>query len=288
MYITVYCENQIYNMVLVILITVFCFDLTQSHARLRIPAQRSSLWRDQLSKLVNPNDNEINCGGFYTHHYINKGKCGVCGDAYNAKIPDHQPPGKYAQGIISGCYAPGTKWIDIKVEITANHLGYFQFKLCPNNDIGCAVEQSCLDTHILMIKDLNGVEHGEKYTIKGNMKDVYLKLRLPEGLSCSQCVLQWTYTTGNNWGCLNKWCGLGYGAQETFINCADIAVSNDCPTYHTAKPISTELTDEDDKTYSRNCVPVGIWAVTYYDVIKRWCQVNCVGTACPPDYCNCS
>ena len=36
-------------------------------------------------------------------------------------------------------------------------------------------------------------------------------------LSCSQCILQWTYTAGNNWGvCANGTGELGCGPQETF------------------------------------------------------------------------
>ena len=50
-------------------------------------------------------------------------------------------------------------------------------------------------------------------------------LQLPPGLTCKQCVLQWTYFTGNTWGeCDNGTEAVGCGDQEMFRNCADIQV----------------------------------------------------------------
>ena len=63
-----------------------------------------------------------------------------------------------------------------------------------------------------------------------------MKYRLPKGLKCTQCILQWIYTTGNNWGqCEDGTGALGCGPQEQFRGCSDIritrasslAVSND-------------------------------------------------------------
>ncbi len=42
---------------------------------------------------------------------------------------------------------------------------------------------------------------------------------------CDQCILQWTYVAGNNWGdCVNGTSGLGCGPQEHFRSCADIKI----------------------------------------------------------------
>nr|CAD7573524.1 unnamed protein product [Timema californicum] len=50
-------------------------------------------------------------------------------------------------------------------------------------------------------------------------------LRLPSSLTCDQCVLQWTWTVGNNWGtCDDGTEGDGCGPQETFRTCSDIAI----------------------------------------------------------------
>ena len=44
-------------------------------------------------------------------------------------------------------------------------------------------------------------------------------------LKCSQCVLQWRYIAGNNWGtCPDGSGAVGCGAQEEFRACADIAI----------------------------------------------------------------
>ncbi|CAF3871404.1 unnamed protein product, partial [Rotaria sp. Silwood1] len=50
---------------------------------------------------------------------------------------------------------------------------------------------------------------------------------LPDGLSCSHCVLQWRYHAGNSWGIdieTGKSC-LDCGHQEEFYNCADISIA---------------------------------------------------------------
>ena len=44
-----------------------------------------------------------------------------------------------------------------------------------------------------------------------------LIFRLPLDLVCEQCILQWTYVAGNNWGdCDDGTSGLGCGPQEHF------------------------------------------------------------------------
>jgi len=52
-----------------------------------------------------------------------------------------------------------------------------------------------------------------------------LYVRLPLDLVCEQCILQWTYVAGNNWGdCDDGTSGLGCGPQEHFRSCADIRI----------------------------------------------------------------
>jgi hypothetical protein len=54
--------------------------------------------------------------------------------------------------------------------------------------------------------------------------NVSKRLKLPENLSCSHCVLQWKYRAGNSWGADSGSTGVGLGAQEEFYNCADIQI----------------------------------------------------------------
>ena len=73
------------------------------------------------------------------------GLCGICGDAFDAVIKEHEAPGgKYANGIIVGEYAQGSV-IDISIDVTSNHKGYFEFKLCPNNNVNQDPGQDCFD-----------------------------------------------------------------------------------------------------------------------------------------------
>lgn len=39
--------------------------------------------------------------------------------------------------------------ITIRVELTANHRGYFEFRICPNNALRRAGTQACLDKYVL-------------------------------------------------------------------------------------------------------------------------------------------
>ena len=59
------------------------------------------------------------------------GKCGICGDPWMGPKP-HEVPGKYANGIIVETYEAEQE-VQVTVQITANHKGYFEFKLCPVN-----------------------------------------------------------------------------------------------------------------------------------------------------------
>ena len=74
------------------------------------------------------------CGGFKHQYGRNNGKCGICGDPADAWPRQHEAPGgRFANGIITRQYKPGQD-IVVKIDVTANHKGYFVFKLCANNN----------------------------------------------------------------------------------------------------------------------------------------------------------
>lgn len=67
-------------------------------------------------------------------------------------------------------------------------------------------------------------------------------------ISCSHCVLQWTYTAGNNWGtCSNGTEAVGCGPQETFRACADIAIHQGHIS-QVPNEIPTTTSEENDQT----------------------------------------
>ncbi|CAL1265993.1 unnamed protein product [Larinioides sclopetarius] len=204
---------------------IFCWCLAiqvQGHGRLLEPPSRSSMWRFGYDTPSNYNDNELFCGGIYVQTVINRGKCGVCGDAYHLKQPrPNEAGGKYGLGIIVRNYTVG-QVINARIDLTANHLGYFEFKICPNNNTKKIVEQSCLDKYLLQLADGSGTRFYVKPWYLG-LTDI--KLQLPKELTCSQCVLQWQYRGENNWGlCSNGMQKLGCGPQETFRSCTDVAI----------------------------------------------------------------
>ncbi|XP_015904848.2 uncharacterized protein [Parasteatoda tepidariorum] len=208
-----------------------------SHGRLIEPPSRSSMWRFGFKTKPNYNDNELFCGGYTVQFQRNGGKCGVCGDAWHLPSPrPNEAGGVYGRGIISRKYKPG-QVIKSTVEITANHRGFFQFKLCPHNNPSTVVKQDCLDQYPLEVADGSG----NKYYPSAGTGPFSVQLILPEHISCSQCVFQWTYTAGNNWGrCENGTSKVGCGPQETFRGCADVAIgdveSNDIPSYNERPP----------------------------------------------------
>ncbi|GBL98543.1 hypothetical protein AVEN_111652-1 [Araneus ventricosus] len=188
---------------IIVIVVLHCTSLVSGHGRLVEPPSRSSMWRFGFKTKPNYNDNELFCGGYTVQWQRNGGKCGE---------------------------------IKSVVEITANHRGFFEFKLCPHNDPTTEVTQGCLDQFPLEIADGSGT----KYYPSAKTGPFVVHLRLPYHLTCSQCVFQWTYTAGNNWGrCENGTAKVGCGPQETFRGCADVAIgdveTNDIPTY-AAKP----------------------------------------------------
>ncbi|XP_040569454.1 uncharacterized protein [Lepeophtheirus salmonis] len=203
--------------------SIFCreFSLIYGHGRLMEPPSRASMWRVGYNSPVDENDNQGYCGGFGVQFNRNNGKCGICGDPWDVFPRPHEAPdGIYANGIITKTYTQGSL-IPIIVDLSANHRGHFIFKICPNNNIFEDPSQSCLDKYPLKTGPAT-----LRYKVKEGLYGlILLYVRLPSRLSCTQCILQWTYVGGNNWGvCSNGTSGMGCGDQEHFRSCADIRI----------------------------------------------------------------
>lgn len=82
--------------------------------------------------------------------------------------------------------------IPVQVELTRSHLGYFEFHLCPHNNPNVPEDESCF-RHTLQLGD----NSGNKFYIKTLDNGWYnTTVRLPAGLTCSQCVFRWHYRAG--------------------------------------------------------------------------------------------
>lgn len=89
-------------------------------------------------------DDHCHVTNFQHLHDRMAGRCGICGDPWDQDPRAHEAGGVFANGIIVREYRPGQA-IDIEVDVTANHFGYFTFKLCPNNNTAFDPEQDCFD-----------------------------------------------------------------------------------------------------------------------------------------------
>ncbi|KAG8227863.1 hypothetical protein J437_LFUL008656 [Ladona fulva] len=169
----------------------------------------------------------------------------------------HESGGKYAQGIIVRRYKIGAT-VPIRVELTANHKGYFEFRLCPQNNHRKEATQACLDRYLLERGDsvggrrvFPGIEGG------GGNRIFEARYRLPDGLTCSQCVLQWRYVAGNSWGmCANGTGAVGCGPQEEFRACADVSIQSDSGHFDNT-PYDGEGEEEEGEGEVDNEIPQG-------------------------------
>lgn len=86
--------------------------------------------------------------------------------------------------------------MDVEVELTTNHWGWFELKLCPVNDKLKLETYDCFNKYPLYLVD---DPKSTKFYIPpdSKKKDVFnYKVQLPANVVCSQCVVQWTYRTG--------------------------------------------------------------------------------------------
>ena len=269
------------------------------------PASRNSAWRFFPNRPTQYTDNELNCGGFSVQWSKNKGKCGVCGDAYHLKNPRYVYPGEYAKDrFITKTYKEGQE-IEVKVKITSNHQGFFRFSVGKVEKRPITQEQL---KHVLLQPD--GSNTWPLHSSR--TREFTIKLVLPKGLTCDHCVIQWWWTVGNNWGCNEDGdCGVGLGKrQETFVNCADIKiVPAGGPAPSTEEPITKPPSTETpipetpmmtivgttpepatsaptQKPPTGGCKATGSW--TGQSHMDTWCQNNCALGNCPSSHCKCS
>ncbi|KAF0757881.1 hypothetical protein AaE_004115, partial [Aphanomyces astaci] len=192
-----------------------------AHGRLLVPPHRGYIGRLHQFKGIVPvnfGDHSLNAGGI---GQTKGGKHGICGDKYSGKRL-HETGGKFAkfpqhrEKVIGACYAPGST-MDLQVQITANHKGYFEFGLCKLNSLNDSETEDCFKTLVQ--------PNGEKdWQLPAGSKTFSMQYMLPDGVSCdgdSHCVLRWHYVGWNN-------PDADINGQEQYWNCADIYVSNTC------------------------------------------------------------
>jgi len=195
--------------------------LVSSHGRFTNPPSRASAWRYGFDTPADYDDNGNNCGGFSNQWNKADGKCGICGDDWFANPREHEAPGGlYATGTITNSYTAG-QTIPVTIEVTANHWGHFEFKLCANNDVTQDPTQECFDRTPVLTP-----EGSDKWYVPTHETRFFdFELVLPAGVTCEQCIMQWTYVAANSWGKADNGTEcVGCGPQEHFRACADIEI----------------------------------------------------------------
>ncbi|EFA12117.2 hypothetical protein TcasGA2_TC002263 [Tribolium castaneum] len=283
-------------------ILLHLYNFVRGHGRLMDPPARNSMWRFGFPNPVNYNDNELFCGGYAVQWEQNNGKCGLCGDPHHVKEPrPHEAGGLYAKGIISRHYSVGQE-IDIEVELTANHYGRFEIFLCPNNNPNQVATQDCFDRYPLYLSGTRNFVYN--IPEDGKKKAIFrYKVQLPPYVTCTQCVLQWSYYTGNQWGtCPNGTEAQGCGKSETFRNCADVAIHTSAGS--AVPPLFVGVNNpyllyykDFSKPAPYNvyplvvreqvCVPNSLYKSI--PGVNEWCQSNCLRYPpnCPAKICQC-
>ncbi|KAF0716799.1 Aste57867_2659 [Aphanomyces stellatus] len=212
-------------------------SVAHGHGRLIAPPHRGWLYTlPQFTDLVpaDYDDDGLSAGGIGS---TQSGTHGICGDPYSQQAPrPHETGGgvyalfpKYGSKVIGGCFAPG-QTMDLTVEITANHKGYFEFALCKLNGRTDAETEQCFNATPLV------QPNGQKqWPLPAGIKTFNMQYVLPAGITCegdSHCVLRWHYTGWNN-------ADVGIDGQEQFWNCADIYISNNCNNIPPSPPATT-------------------------------------------------
>ncbi|XP_038215857.1 uncharacterized protein LOC119835225 [Zerene cesonia] len=274
----------------------------EGHGRLMDPPARNSMWRFGFPNPVNYNDNELFCGGYAVQWEQNQGRCGVCGDADNLAEPrPHEAGGMYGKGIITRHYSVGQE-IEVEIELTANHLGTFVMKLCPNNNPKQEATQECFDRYPLYVAGTR--EDRFLIPLDTAKKEVFrYRVRLPPYITCTQCVLQWTYYTGNMWGiCPNGTEAVGCGRSETFRNCADVSIVTSTGGLPPAFAGDLRRDNPFLLYYRDYSMPQNVFPLVVRDQVclpsdgyrvipgmQNWCQTNCLRYPpnCPDALCHC-
>ena len=105
--------------------------------------------------------------------------------------------------------------IDLHLDITAHHKGFFEFKICKMEPSDFTENAACFESDESIMTLDDGKQQWD--VTGGSTGHYYGKVRLPDDLSCDHCVIQWRYHAGNTWACdENGNCGTGSFRKKCF------------------------------------------------------------------------
>ena len=199
----------------------------EGHGRLMDPPARSTAWRENQNMFpAYYNDMEMFCGGKPTQWNQNGGKCSICGEDW-AKTKRFEKGGDMYRGHIVRTYPMNGK-IPVSVELTTNHRGWFEFRLCNVDNMPSGeADHECLDK-ILLADAAGRTRFNTPSQVEGWQGFFNTDLVIPKNFKCNHCVFQWKWNVGNSHGndfVTGEYC-LGCGPQEQFYGCSDIKVAD--------------------------------------------------------------
>jgi hypothetical protein len=246
---------------------LLCAPMVAGHGFIMTPASRVS----DLTSAYTPTG--VSAGGPATVYKEGKlkypnGWHGACGDDMTKPYPRMYEAGGQFYSINGGfsmTYYPQGGTATIQLYVSANHGGYWTFKICPVPDVMAGtsslaenniVNQQCFDAHQLQVKGTGGT--GNAWFIDPGQSTPFVQkvtVVFPSALTCKRCVLQWHWLTANScqppglppkYGCNCGACGGGGADPEEFWNCADIGIvprNQPKPADTTARAFSLNMKD---------------------------------------------
>ncbi|KAL3862606.1 hypothetical protein ACJMK2_008563 [Sinanodonta woodiana] len=202
---------------LAVLACVFVEEVGGS-AFLLDPPGRSALWNFQIRAPVNYNYMSLNCGGKLVERLDNGTvTCGLCGDDIDGP-QENLFGGKYVSRVIFSRFYHEGDVVEFRVWNNNPERGWYEFRLCQNGDV---LTQQCLDQNLLFLPEVNDTY----YPVRDGTGPRTIKVKLPNGVICNHCVIQWRFHTATEFGCTKDfWCGPGFGPQPEYYNCADVVI----------------------------------------------------------------
>eukprot|EP00121_Abeoforma_whisleri_P005264 Awhi_evm1s4765 len=190
---------------------LFAVPNVEAHGYMISPVARNAMWKLGYNNPTNYDLMSLNAGG---PSNVMRNGYSVCGDPANSN-EDHMDGGKYGNKLIAGTYEEGGE-MGVSLVITAHHKGSYFISLCPITSPDQIVTQECFDQYQLEKVD-GGIEwQSPPVQYNTGNRNYSMKFRLPKGLTCERCVVQWYWQTTNSIG----------DYPEEFWNCADITIKS--------------------------------------------------------------
>lgn len=175
------------NICLALAVILASVQTSYQHGYLMDPPARSSAWlvdEDYYECCREYLHNQMFCGGKNHQWRVNDGKCSICGEAWDKPNKLWEKGGANYLGKVLRQYKTGSV-MDVHVEISANHLGHFEFRVCRVDGWEGDATQECLDQNVLYLA--NSTE--ENYKLNEADHTVNLQIQLPDNFTCEHCVL---------------------------------------------------------------------------------------------------